>query len=309
MTADNPMPPPGRKHFVVWVIVVAVIVVGTSVLGSILAGIEGLVAAATIATALGTLALAWQTFALAKATRKAVEESGDELEELKAQRGLLEKQADGIAAQAEATARLAESSSLGALAAARTRIDSVSPLIHTTVQMTTFLVFFKKDGTSWTSRPVTTADQWFEPQLKDSRFEVTIAFTLKNVGKAPANLSFGDTSTFLENVSAKKLTGVVIEPGQEWQDTYIAKIYGPEGVNQTEVRMPFTYEGILYAEMFDRIQWNGQITPLLLNDGIAKRSERVVNHSGAQVFRTYPSLEEPERIASQAQVIQNGPNA
>jgi hypothetical protein len=102
---------------------------------------------------------------------------------------------------------------------------------------------------------------------------------------------------------------VVIEPGQEWQDTYIAKIYGPEGVNQTEVRMPFTYKGILYAEMFDRIQWNGQITPLLLNGGIAKRSERVVNHSGAQVFRTYPSLEEPERIASQVQVIQNGPNA
>lgn len=87
------------------------------------------------------------------------------------------------------------------------------------------------------------------------------------------------------------------------------KIDGPEGVNQTEVRMSFTYEGILYAEMFDRIQWNGQITPLLLNDGMARRSERVVNHSGAQVFRSYPSLEEPERIASQAQVIQNGPHA
>ena len=308
MTADKPAPPPGRKRFVVWVVVVAVVVVGASVLGGVLAGIDGLVAAATIATALGTLALAWQTFALAKATRKAVAESGDELDELKAQRGLLEKQADGIAAQAEATARLAESSSLGALAAARTRIDSVSPLIHTTVQTTAFLVF-EKDGTSWTSRPVATADQWFEPQLKDVRFDVTIAFTLKNVGKAPANLSFGDTSAFLENVSAKKLTGVVIEPGQEWHDTYIAKIYGPEGVNQTEVRMPFTYEGILYAEMFDRIQWNGSITPLLLNDGIAKQSERVVNHSGAQVFRTYPSLEEPERIAAQAKVIQNGPNA
>ena len=65
MTADNPMPRTGRKPFVVWVIVVAVIVVGASVLGSILAGIEGLVAVATIATALGTLALAWQTFALA----------------------------------------------------------------------------------------------------------------------------------------------------------------------------------------------------------------------------------------------------
>lgn len=306
MTVDQPRP--SRKRFVVWVIVVAVIVLGAAVLGSILAGINGVVSAATIATALGTLALAWQTFALAQATRKVVEESGDELEELKAQRKLLEKQADGIAAQAEATARLAESSLLGAQAAARTRIDSVSPLIHATVQMTTFLVL-ERNGSSWTSRPVTPTDQWFEPQLKDARFEVTIALTLKNVGKAPANLSFGDTSTSLENVSAKRLTGVVIEPGEEWQDTYIAKIYGPHGVNQTEVRMPFTYEGTLYAEMFDRIQWNGYITPLLLNDGVAKGSERVVNHSGAQVFRTYPSLEEPERIAAQARVIQNGPKA
>jgi hypothetical protein len=75
------------------------------------------------------------------------------------------------------------------------------------------------------------------------------------------------------------------------------------------VRMLFTYEGILYEEMLDRIQWDGQITPLLLNDGMAMRSERVVNPSGAQVFRSYPSLEEPERIASQAQVIQTGANA
>jgi hypothetical protein len=207
---------PSRKPFVVWVFFVAVIVVGACVLGSVLAGIEGLVAAATIATAFGTLALAWQTFALAKATRKAVEESGDELEELKAQRGLLERQTDGIAAQAEATARLAESSSLGALAAARTRIDSVSPLIHTTVRMTTLLTFFKHDGTSDpASGPVTKWHRWSEPQLKEYRFEVTIAFALRNVGKAPANVSFGDTSTFLEEVSAQKLTGVVIEPGGE----------------------------------------------------------------------------------------------
>jgi hypothetical protein len=31
---------------------------------------------------------------------------------------------------------------------------------------------------------------------------------------------------------------------------------------------------ILYAEMFDRIQWNGYITPLWLNEGVAKRAER-----------------------------------
>jgi hypothetical protein len=307
MHTDNPSPHPSRKGLLVSVTIVVVVIAAACVVGTLLAGVDGLVAAATIATALGTLALAWQTFALAKATRKAVEGSGDELNELKAQRGLLKKQAKGIAAQAEATARLAEASSLGAQAAARARIDSVSPLVHTTAQMTNFLVF-EKHGTTWVSRPVATADQWFEPQLKDARFEVTIAFTLKNVGKAPANLSFGDTSTFLEDVTAKKLTGVVIEPGAEWKDTYIAKIHGPEGTSQTEVRMPFTYEGILYAEMFDRIQWNGLITPLQLNDGIAKRSERVLNHSGAQVFRTYPSLEEPERIASQAQVIQNGQN-
>lgn len=308
MTAEKPAPVPSRKRFVIWVIVV-VVVVGASVLGTFWKGIAGLVAAATIATALGTLALAWQTFALAKATRKAVEESGDELEELKAQRGLLEKQAEGIAAQAEATARLAESSSVGALAAARTRIDAVSPLIHTTVRMISYVVF-EKDGDGWGTmfRPVTAEDQWFEPQLKDVRFEVAIGFTLKNVGRAPANLSFGDTSTFLGGVTAKKLTGVVIEPGKEWEDKYIVKIYGPEGVNQTIVRMPFTYEGILYAEMFDRIQWNGYITPLWLNDGVAKMADRVVNHSGAQVFRSYLSLEEPERIAAQAKVIVEGSN-
>lgn len=82
MTADKPAPLPSPPRVLVWVIVIAMVVVGVSVLG--------------------TLALAWQTFALAKATRKVVDESSDELEELKAQRGLLERQANGIAAQAKA---------------------------------------------------------------------------------------------------------------------------------------------------------------------------------------------------------------
>jgi hypothetical protein len=287
---------------VLWIVIAVIAVMVGCILAVIFKAGDILVAAATIATALGTLALAWQTYALAKATRKTVEESGDQLEELKKQRELLERQADGSTAQAEATSRLAESSSLGALAAARSRIDAISPLIHTKVQTSHFLVFDKSGG----ERSVEVADEWFEPQLEEVRFEVTLTFLLKNIGTAPANVSFGGESSRMEQVVREGLSGIVIEPGGQWRGNYVVKVWGPDGIKPTDVRMAFTYEGVIYAEMFDRIQWNGQVTPLLLNGGRAKKAERLVHSSGAQVFRWYPRLEEPERIAKQAKFIQDG---
>jgi hypothetical protein len=306
VSTEHPAPTPSRRAFVLWIIAVVVVVAAACVVGTLLAGVNGLVAAAAIATALGTLALAWQTFALARATRKAVDESGSELEELKTQRALLEKQADGIAAQAEASIRLAETSAMGSLAAAQTRIDAVSPLIYLRGDLTSVIVVEVPGGAR---RSLTDVDQWFEPQLKDVRFEVILHFRMKNVGNAPANVSFGDTSTFLEGVVRDKLTYVILEPGEVWDDDYIVKIYGPEAINQTEVRMPFTYEGVLYAEMFDRIQWNAMVTPLLLNDGVAKLAPRVVNGNGAHVFRSYTRMDDPERIKKQADFIMYGEGA
>lgn len=69
------------------------------------------------------------------------------------------------------------------------------------------------------------------------------------------------------------------------------------------VRMPVTYEGIIYAEMFDHIQWNGELQPLVLGGGVAKRSGRLLSQNGAQVFRSYPRLEEPDLTATQADQI------
>lgn len=261
---------------------------------------DGVLVGATIATAVGTILLAWQTWILARATRAAVAESANELEEVREQRVLLEKQAKGIEAQAEATARLAQASGDGSLAAARARIDAFSPMIHMTVRLVQVAVV---EAGSNRSLAFNEGAQWFEAQLKDIRFKVTLNFALKNVGNAPAHVSFGDTSTRLEKVLKKGLVGIVIESGTQWDSDYIEIVQGVEAVNQIAVRMPFTYEGVIYDEMFDHIQWNGYLTLLVSDAGVAKRADRLLNQNGAQVFRSYPRLEEPDRISAQADQI------
>lgn len=286
MTDQGSSKQPGRTGFVVWVVMVAVPLVTACVLATIAKGINGLVAAATIATALGTLALAWQTFALAKATRKSVEESSAELGELQRQRALLERQADTAVEQVTA-------SQAAALAAEKARVDAIAPLLYLEVEISGIEVF--ESGQPM----VILSPGWQRPAsyLRNLRFDVALNLTLENVGRAPARLSFGETSWFLEGRQSGNLTGVDLKPGKVYRDRYIVRLFGDQAVQGEFVKMPFTYEGTMHAEMSDRIQWNGWVTPATVDEMDVVPHELPLNSGGAQVIRTYPNIERPEEMA------------
>jgi hypothetical protein len=159
------------------------------------------------------------------------------------------------------------------------------------------------DGLKLTNRdraqlPITVGQTWYSAELEDLRFTVTLKFVLTNVGRAPARLTFGDTSTFLTKVAAKGTPAVELDPGAAYIDQYDVDFTSAETTHGKYVRMPFTYDGIMHGEMSDRIQWNGWVTPLaVVSEGIAKQNARIVNASGAQVIRDYPNLERPDEMA------------
>jgi hypothetical protein len=256
---------------------------------------EGVIIGATIGTALGTLALAGTTYGLARATRQTVREAGAELEELKAQGKLVSEQARIAGQQAEATARLADSSRAAAQAAEKARIDAISPLVQCRVTLDNIEVVNRDRQRVQYSGEMT----WSRAQLADLRFTVTLGFHLKNVGHGPARVTFGDTSTRLETVLRDTIDFTELGPEGTFSDQYKVHFTGDEITAGELVKMPFTYSGIMQGEMFDRIQWNGWVTPLFEQtpgDPIVQHP-RLINSSGAQVLRDYPVLEYPEETA------------
>jgi hypothetical protein len=257
---------------------------------------EGVIIGATIGTALGTLALAGTTYALARATRETVREAGAELAELKDQGKLVAEQARIAGEQAAATARLADASKAGAEAAEKTRIDAISPLVQCVVTMAGVEVTDRQKA----QQPFGVDETWYSAQLEDLLFKVALRFVLTNVGRGSARVSFGDTSTFLNRVRAEGMDAVTLAPGEKFTDHYEVFFNSSKTTAGEFVKMPFTYEGIMHGDMFDRIQWNGWVTPLMeASPGVAKQHDRILNSSGAQVFRSYPNLERPEEMAEQ----------
>lgn len=296
MPPNRPQVPPRRW---VWAVLVFAVVVMLALL--CLVGFaadtgnhgEGVIIGATIGTALGTLALAGTTYALARATRETVREAGAELAELKEQGKLVAEQARIAGEQAAATARLADASKAGAEAAEKSRVDAIAPMVECVVSLAGVEVTNRERQNQPFGADVT----WYVPQLDDLRFAVRVKFVLTNVGRGPARVTFGDTSTFLERVRAEGLYAVTLAPGGTFIDIYVVNFTGAKAVEGEYVKMPFTYEGIMHGDMFDRIQWNGWVTPLIeQSPGVAKQSDRIVNASGAQVIREYPNLERPEEM-------------
>ena len=253
---------------------------------------EGVIIGATIGTALGTLALAGTTYLLARETRRAVAESGAELVEIQAQRVLLERQADSATAQAA-------SSAAAALAAEKARVDAISPLLYCEVSLGTVSVFETDQPTVFPNA------EWKRPAsyLPNIRFDVELVYRLENVGSAPARLSFGGTSWHLEQRQKKNLNGIDLKPGDTYADTYMVRLSGQEAVDGKLIRMPFTYEGTMHGEMFDRVQSKGWVTGAKLDGMDAVLHDLILNAGGALVIRDYPNIERPDEMRTQRESL------
>ena len=290
-------PTPRRWLWVLVVLGVLVVLALLCVLGSVWDSAnpgEGVIIGATIGTALGTLALAGTTYALARATRQTVREAGYQLAELKEQGKVVAEQARIAAEQAAATSRLADSSRAGALAAEKARVDAIAPLVQCTVTPGPIRVLNREQQ----ELPYDSDQTWYTPQLEGLRFVVALKFELVNLGKSPALIAFGGVAGFFRRVSDEKLSPMWLFPLQRFTDWYEVNLTGPAATAGELLKVAITYDGMLHGEMFDHVQWNGWVTPLIENPpGVARWNEVIVNASGAQVMRTYPNLDRPEEMA------------
>ncbi|WP_164702624.1 hypothetical protein [Modestobacter sp. KNN46-3] len=258
---------------------------------------------ATVGTALGTLGLALYTYRLAQSTKESVKESSQltalslsQLDEIRAQRELLAEQARVAANQAEATRRLADASETSVQEAAKSRIDAISPLVLMEIALLDTEV--REQGAN--SRVLIDADQWYEPQLRNLSFLVSLTISLRNVGQSPARVAFDYTTQNLQPWRSNAHPPITLRPGQLFEDSLSVWLSGSDAVAGKLVKVTVTYEGMIHGEVFDHVQWTGWVSPLKNNDGVAMRNEErwIVNAGGAVVIRSYPNLERPDELAA-----------